>query len=449
MNGGLTVQLAQRVSSYGSASIPRDIRAIAQHCVLDTIGVALVGVREPVCQILLRELREEGGSASASVIGTSDRLPACAAALINGTAAHALDYDDVHVAIPGHASAAVVPAVLALGQETGASGGDIVDAVVAGFEIGCRVGVLVSPGHYDAGFHATGTIGSIAVAAACARLLSLEPEATAHAIGIAVAQTAGLKSMVGTMCKPLHAGKAAYNGLLAARLASRGFTSRIDALECDQGFAETHSESFNPEDALRDPPDGFYLRSNIFKFHAACMLTHAPIEAARKIRERQRIPIEAIASATVRISRIAEQVCRYPKPMTSLEAKFSLPLTTALSLMGRRTGQPATFAEEVIAEPSIVALRDRIDVEYVDGWPMTQAEVIVRTVDGRFDADRHDTATPETDLTGLAERVRQKFMGLAPPIFGGVRAAELAHSIEMLDSLPNVRTVSRLLSPLT
>src|SRR5262249_14371887 len=153
-----------------------------------------------------------------------------------GAAAHALDYDDVNVAIPGHPSVAILPGLLALAERQRASGRDVSTAFVAGYETACRIGIALLPGHYHLGFHATGTIGSLGAAAACARLLGLSAMARAAALGIAATQAAGLKAQFGTMCKPFHAGKAAQNGLLAARLAARGFTSRDDILECAQGF---------------------------------------------------------------------------------------------------------------------------------------------------------------------------------------------------------------------
>ena len=310
------------------------------------------------------EIREEASASSAGLIGRGDRVSMFSAALLNGTAAHALDYDDVHMAIPGHASAVIVPATLALADQSGVSGEHITTAVVAGFEAGCRLGVLLSPGHYAAGFHATGTIGAIAAAAACARLMGLDATRTAHALGIASAQASGLKAMMGTMCKPLNAGRAAYNGVLSARLASRGFTSRLDALECEQGFADTHSPDFHADKALEAPPNGFYLRTNIFKFHASCVLTHAPIEALRGIRARHRVESEEIAGVVIRIDRAAEKVCRFPKPLTPLEAKFSLPFAAALTILDRETGRPETFREETsTSDTDIVALREKTRVE--------------------------------------------------------------------------------------
>src|SRR6267154_1318936 len=184
--------------------------------------------------------------------------------------AAALDYDDLNMAMPGHPSVAILPGLLALAEVRRTSGREVTTAFVAGYETACRIGSALQPGHYNLGFHSTGTVGSLGAAAACSRLLGLDAEATAMALGIAGTQAAGLKSQFGTMCKPFHAGKAAQNGLLAARLAARGFSSRPDLVECEQGFARTHAPDFHPEKALAEPPAGFYLLANLFKYHAAC-----------------------------------------------------------------------------------------------------------------------------------------------------------------------------------
>src|SRR5438132_11281507 len=155
--------------------------------------------------------------------------------------------------------------------------------------------MALRPGHYNLGFHATGTVGAFGAAAACARLLGLNAAMTAQALGIAGTQASGLKSQFGTMCKPFHAGKASQNGLLSARLAARGFSSRPDLVECEQGFALTHGPDFRPEAALVTPLNGCHIFANLFKYHAACYLTHGPIEAARAVRERHEVGPEQIA----------------------------------------------------------------------------------------------------------------------------------------------------------
>src|SRR3954468_18347386 len=236
----LTRNLAFRASAVSYDALPDDVHALARQCVLDYYGVALAGADDPLVAILLNELTEAGGALQASLIGHAQRLPALSAALVNGAIGHALDYDDVNLAMPGHPSVAILPGLIALAEARQSSGPEVVVAFVAGYETACRIGSALRPGHYNLGFHATGTVGAFGAAAACAHLLGLDAEATARALGIAGTRAAGLKSQFGTMCKPFHAGKAAQNGLLAARLASRGFSSHPDLVECEQGFALTH-----------------------------------------------------------------------------------------------------------------------------------------------------------------------------------------------------------------
>src|SRR4051794_34675416 len=274
----LTRNLATQASAISYDALPDDVHALARQCVLDYYGVALAGADDPLVAILLDELTEAGGALQASLIGHAQRLPALSAALVNGAIGHALDYDDVNLAMPGHPSVAILPGLMALAEQRNSTGREVVAAFVAGYETACRIGMALRPGHYDRGFHATGTVGAFGAAAACAHLLGLDTEAMARALGIAGTQAAGLKSQFGTMCKPFHAGKASQSGLLAARLAARGFSSRGDMMECVQGFAATHGPDFHPEKALAAPEKDFHIYANLFKYHAACYLTHGPIE---------------------------------------------------------------------------------------------------------------------------------------------------------------------------
>src|SRR3954454_17548392 len=297
----LTRALAAQASAMTYDALPDEVRALARQCVLDYYGVALAGADDPLVTILLAELAEAGGTEQAGVIGHKARLPALSAALVNGAIGHALDYDDVNLAMPGHPSVAILPGLMALAETRQSNGRDVIAAFVAGYETACRIGSAMRPGHYDLGFHATGTVGCFGAAAACARLLGLDAEATACALGIPGTQAAGLKSQFGPMCKPFHAGKASHNGLLAARLTARGFSSRPDMVECEQGFALTHGPNFRTEKALSDPPGGFHILANLFKYHAACYLTHGPIETACAVRARHAVAPEQIARITLKL----------------------------------------------------------------------------------------------------------------------------------------------------
>src|SRR6516164_5176069 len=352
----LTRVLAGKASTLDYDDLPASVRELARQCILDYLGVVLAGAEDPLVRILLDEMTEAGGSPQASIIGHDARLPALSAALVNGAASHALDYDDVNMAMPGHPSVAILPGLIALAELSGASGRDLITAFVAGYETACRIGAAFRPGHYNLGFHSTGTLGSFGAAAACARLLGLQTIPTAAALGIAGTQAAGLKSQFGTMCKPFHAGKASQNGLLAARLAARGFSSRDDLVECVQGFAPTHGPTFSTEGAFATPEGGLHLFANLFKYHAACYLTHAPIECARRLREQHGLVPATIAGITVRIDASCDRVCNIPVPADGLESKFSLRQTVAMALAGVDTASLGSYSAENAVDPGLVKL---------------------------------------------------------------------------------------------
>jgi 2-methylcitrate dehydratase PrpD len=442
----VTMELAERASATRYEDLPDDIRMLARQCLLDWLAVTLAGSREELSRILAEQAIEDGGKPAASLIGRSEKISAQQAALVNGAASHALDYDDVNLAMNGHPTVPIVPALLALAEERGASGADFLAAFVAGYETECRIGALVLPDHYGRGFHATGTIGSFGAAAACAHLLGLDAEKTAIALGIAATQAAGLKSMFGTMCKPLHAGKAAQNGLLAALLAARGFTSRTDALECAQGFAATQSSDFRPERALVDPPGGYHLRNNLFKYHAACYLTHAPIECARKLRREHAIDAGAVREASLKVDAGASKVCHILAPKNGLEAKFSLLLATAMALAGIDTARLDAYSEATAQDRALAALRDKINVDFEPGWPHTQARLKLTLNDGRTLEANHDSGIPERDLQEQGRRLEAKFASLAEPMLGK-RARSLAAAATALDQQTDLRELARLCVP--
>jgi 2-methylcitrate dehydratase PrpD len=432
----ITRALVEKSVEIRFEALPAEIIELSKQCLMDWLGVTIAGASEPLVEILVEQVKSEGGNPQASLIGRTEKVSLLQAALVNGAASHALDYDDVNLAIEGHPSVAVIPGLLALAEARHASGADFIAAFTAGYEMACRVGRLVAPGHYHHGFHATATVGSFGAAAACAHLLGLNQQQTAFALGIAGTQAAGLKSMFGTMCKPLHAGKAAQNGLLAASLAEKGFDSRQDVLECGQGFAATQSENFNPEAALTEPPNGFHMRANLFKYHAACYLTHSAIECARRLC--QQTGLDAIREVVVSVAEGCDKVCNIAAPQTGLQAKFSLRLTTAFALAGFDTGSLETYSDAHCADSNLLALRDRVRVQLVDGWPLTRSEVKVILRDGRTLIENHDSGIPATDLKDQRRRLETKFHGLVDPIFGGEGSHNLIGLVSKFESLPNL-----------
>jgi 2-methylcitrate dehydratase PrpD len=439
----LTRTLAERACAVSCDALPEPVRELARQCVLDYLGVGLAGADDELARILLDELTEAGGAEQAAVIGHAARLPMLSAALVNGAIAHALDYDDVHLAMPGHPSVSILPALLALAEEKKASGQAVIAAFVAGYETCCRIGMTLRPGHYTRGFHATGTVGAFGAAAACAHLLGLDAEATGRALGIAGTQSAGLKSQFGTMCKPFHAGKAAQNGLLAARLAGRGFSSRPDLVECAQGFAATHAPDFFPEKALAEPKRGFYIYGNLFKYHAACYMTHAPIECGRQLRQQGVAPAD-IAAITLSLHQATDRVCNIPAPSNALEAKFSLRQTVAMALSGLDTASLEAYSVATATDPALVALRERVNLDFREDFPEAGAEIEVTLQDGRKASAKFDAGIPNGDIAAQGSRLAEKFDALAAPVVGAARARELREGVAGLDGLGDAGVLGRL-----
>jgi 2-methylcitrate dehydratase PrpD len=429
---GITRELIAHTQRFRFGALPDDVKEIARRCVLDWVGVALAGSRDELTHVLLGEAVAEGGKPVATVVGHSARVAPLQAALINGASSHVLDYDDVNLSMNGHPSAAILPALLALAEVDRADGRRLIEAFVAGYETACRVGLLVAPGHYLRGYHATATIGAVAAAAACAHLLKLDDERAAQALGIAATQAGGLKAMFGTQCKPFHAGLAAHNGLRAARLAAAGMQSRADALECRQGFAATMSPNFNPDAALASL-EKFYLRENLFKYHASCYGTHASIECVRQLRDAHAVAPQNIARVTVRVEQGSDAVCNIATPRTALEAKFSLRFMTAAALAGADTSDLAFFTDARTADPGLCALRDKVEVELVPEWPMMQSEVKIALKDGRTLSALHDAGIPGTDGANQARRLTAKFERLVEPVLGRERGRALQRLLESVE----------------
>jgi len=442
----VTLALVEACRGIRYDEIPQEARETAHHCLLDFLGVALAGSQEPLAEILIEEVVRGEGASEAGIIGRPERATRLTAALVNGAAGHALDFDDTHTTMTGHPSGPVLPALLALAETEGVDGRALLAALVAGVELECRVGALLGGGHYAAGFHTTGTVGTFGAAAASAHLLGLDREGWLHALGLAGTQAAGLKSGFGTMAKPLHAGRAASAGLLSALLARGGFTAQPAIFEVPQGFLATHAGAEASAEVLTRHQGRFLIRETLFKYHAACYLTHAAIEAASQLREQHGLDPEKIGVVEVRVAPPLLDVCNIEEPTTGLEGKFSLRATTALALLGEDTSDLATYSDSKMREPRLVALRDRVRVIPTEGIGPMQARVRVES-DGRHGEAEIDAGIPEGDLDAQGRRLRRKFLALAAPVLGEAGAAELCHAAGSVEEMDSAAQLLRLAQP--
>lgn len=437
----VTARLAAHAAALRFGELPAEVVTVAKQCILDVLGVAIAGSAEPAAQLVRAAVLPESGPGDASLFGVPTRRTATGtAAIVNGTASHALDYDDVLTPMTGHPTAPVLPAVFAVAEVRRHSGRALLEAFVSGVETECRIGAAVQPSHYARGFHVTGTVGTFGAAAGVARLLEAEADVIERALGIAGAQAAGLKSQFGTMTKPLQAGKAAANGLLAARLAAQGFTSAADIVVVPQGFGATQADDVDL-DVLSAPFGApWYLSRTLFKMHASCHYTHSVFEALRGLAGS--LPVNEIGKVILRVHPDLLSVCDIREPRTGLEAKFSMRFVAALALARGEAG-PDQFTDDMVRVPRLRELCARVEVAPTDQIRPFTCECVVVSADGRWFSARHDSDrpawrhSPDEQTAPLLE----KYSALAAPVLGNRRAERLADHIMHLEDVVDVSAI--------
>jgi len=408
---------------------PADCVDLARRAFVDTVGCALAGSIEAPARAV-REAAPAWGSGSCRIHGSPLTAPAPIAALVNGTAAHAQDYDDVNNPAMSHPSAVLVPALLALAQEIEADGGRCLDAYLVGYEILSRLGEAANLAHYFRGWHTTLSLGAPAAAVACARLMRLDAGRTRAALSMATSMGSGSKRQFGTGTKPLHAGLAAQAGIMAARLAASGLDAAPEIFEGRWGMLEMMAGDGAPGFAgvlerLGNPPAA-REHGVWFKLYPCCASTHRPIDAVLSLRAEHRLHADAVESIDGMVSANAAANLRYAMPADPSQARFSLPYCVATALLDGEV-TPASFTPEAISRPAVAALVPRIhmsvDPQLGGDLPIAQAiersTLTVRARDGsllskRIDTPRGHPLSPLDDEL-LDAKFRTCALGLIPP----------------------------------
>lgn len=433
----LTDLLWERFGDVQFSDLPDDVVTTARHAILDWFGCALAGSGEPLAGILRDEFTDADGPCT--IVGSDRRAGVLRAALVNGATGHALDFDDTSPTMGAHASVPLLPAVLAVAEADRRSGADVLTAYVVGMEIQSRIGTSIGQEHYGKGWHTTPTIGVFGSAAAASWLMGLDADGFGAAMGIAASNASGVKANFGTMTKPLHPGQAAERGVMAARLARRGYTSNSSAIEGNQGFAQAAGNGALDRERMERLDGKWATPKTLFKFHAACHLTHAGIEATRAVLAGGVDPasIEAI-EMTVNPSIL--DVCGIPEPTTGLEAKFSLTGTQALLVNGVDTAAVESYTDEPINRPDVQAFIPKVSIATDDSLISMATTVSVRTSEGEHRADA-DVSRPNSDLSAQGAALRSKFTALAGPVLGIDDAATLVDQLERIETLDQITSV--------
>lgn len=428
---GAGTRLLRFVTGTRFEDLPKPTVELARLAVLDWWGVTAGGAGEPVARLLREAFPEPAGPAA--VLGTDRTASPVTAALLNGTAAHALDYDDVALALPGHLTAPLLPGLLALGQARRLPGRALLAAFVVGVEVTCRLARALAPGHYRAGWHATATLGRLGAAAGCAHLLALDAGAVDRAVGLAAAQLGGIQESFGTMAKPLQVGRAAGDALLAALLAERGATGPVGVLD-RPAWARRLSADWSPGRLDGGLGEAWALGEIIFKRFPCCFATHAAIAALLDLAPL--VAPAAVEAVDLEVCGTTLQVADQREPATGLAGKFSMTYCAASALL-RGHVREADFAEAAVRDPAVRALASRVRLHHRADLDETRARAVVRLRDGTTRAARADLRAM-LDPERIRGEVVEKFHALVDPVLGPALAARLRAALLRLDEVDDV-----------
>jgi len=367
MTPGLTQAIGNFLADVSAHGVPNDVRAVAKDGFIDAIGCLIAGRNEAAVEIIAKAMGPLPVGRS-QLWFSSQTTSAVDAALLNGVAAHVLDFDDT--CLRGHLSAVLVPAIIALGQELGSSGAQMLNAYVAGYEVWAELVNRERGFHQMKGWHPTGIFGSIATSAACAVLYRLDGSRAAHALGLGASQSAGLMSNFGAMSKSLHAGRAAQAGVVSARLASHGFTAAEDAIEHPRGFLAAVSPSGEVD---LERPSGMgrewqilQHRVNIKKY-PVCYYTHRSVDAVLDLLKDSPVSPECVARVDVRLSKEHALTLRNHAPRTGLAAKFSIEFAMACAIVARKVGL-AELTDAFVQRADVQSLMAKVNVVLCDQY---------------------------------------------------------------------------------
>ena len=338
---GLTRRFAQTVFDMQFDKLPADVLQKAKLIIRDGLGnqMAASAISDPA-RSLITMVREWGGKEEATVVGYGFRVPAPMAAMCNAMLGHGVELDDAHGSGLIKAGSVLVPTLMALAEANGKSGKDVIVALVAGYEVAVRIAKAINPGHRQRGYHTTGTVSAIGAAAAGAKLLGCDVDAIASAIGLGAMQSAGIQSYLDDPCmaKPFSPGKAAFNGTLAAVMASRGFTGPKKALECNEGFFNAYCEDIRVSDLFEGLGERYAIMEVGFKPHAACRYAHGPIDLAQQFFHDDGIRLEDVEQINVSMCELSIRQASKPKPPNLNAAMGSTQFGVALALERGRNG---------------------------------------------------------------------------------------------------------------
>lgn len=419
----VTKTLAQYLVASQPQDLPREVVHEASRALLNWLGCAIGASHHETVDNAVAALQPFFGPAQAQLLGRRERVDALRASLINGISSHVLDFDDTH-ARAVHVSAPVWPALLAFAEWKGATGMELIHAFVLGVETEVRVGLSVFPEHYERGYHITGSAGVFGAAAAIGKLLKLSEQQMVWALGIAATQSAGLREMFGSMCKSFHPGSAAHNGFSAALLAQHNFTSAPAGIEGKVGFARVTSSKFDPAVITDGLGKTYELSRNMYKPFACGLVVHAAIDGCLQLKRELGLRGDEIKKISLTVCPIVLELTGNKKPVDGLQGKFSVFHACAAAIV-HGAALEAQFADDVVRDPKVMAVRDRIDATTDPAIRKLEARVRIELNDGRV-VDKHvEHALGSTEHPMSDADLEGKFRGLVDGVIPDAQAQQL------------------------
>lgn len=442
----VTRTLARFVVTHRYADVPQKVRHEAARSFLNWVGCAVGASRHETVERALAALAEFSGPREATVLGRGDKLDIMLAALMNGTTSHTFDFDDTHLKTIIHPSGPVAPAILALAERKRVKGDEFLHAFILGVETECRIGNAVYPSHYDVGWHITATAGVFGAAAAAGRLLGLSEQQMVWALGIAATQASGLREMFGTMVKPMHPGNAARNGLLAALLASKDFTSSEQGIEGRRGFANVLATARDCDEITRGLGTTWEAALNTYKPFACGIVEHPAIDACIQLRNEHTLKAGDIESVALKVHPLVLELTGKRTPQTGLEGKFSVYHSCAVAIIHGAAGE-AQYSDAAVHDPGVVALRDRVTATAEKGVHEDQVHVTIRLKGGKMFEKRIEHAVGSLDRPMSDSDLEAKFRGLADGILSKPETDQLIRLCWDVGKLDDAGAVARATVP--
>jgi 2-methylcitrate dehydratase PrpD len=445
---GVTRTLARYIVQARYEDLPANVRKEGTRTLLNWVGVAVGGSHHETLDRAIAALTPFSGPPQSSLLGRSQRFDVMNAAFLNGVASHIFDFDDTHLKTIIHPAGPVMSAILALSEYHPVTGKEFLNALILGIETECRIGNSVYPNHYDVGWHITGTAGVFGAAAAVGKLLNLTEQQMVWALGLAASQPVGLRESFGSMNKSFNPGRAASNGLFAAFLAAKDFTSSDSMIEAKRGWAHTHSTTQDFSEITDGLGSRYESTLNTYKPFACGIVIHPALDAAIQLRNENSLSADQISRVDLKVHPLVIELTGKKTPKTGLEGKFSIYHSVAVAIIQGAAGE-RQYSDSAVLDPTVISLRDKVTATIDPAIRPEQVDMTITLKDGRTLHKFIEHAIGSLEVPMTDQQLEAKFLDLAKGILSDDQARKLIATcwdVEQLESAADIAKAATVVS---